>query len=68
MNGKHEKTHWDIDASAYIDECIGHGVYGNYIEQEIHDLLLDVCKKNADFAIQHEGCFEVFGADIGKTH
>ena len=59
---------WSTDQlGSYIDEQIGQpNVYQNFIKREIHDVILDAAKRNSYHTRQVDGCFELYGADIGQ--
>ena len=49
----------------YINENVGQEVYQTFIKREIHDVILDAVKRNSYHTRQVDGCFELYGADIG---
>ena len=52
----------------YIDSNVAQDLFQNYIKKEIHDIILDVSQRNAKISQHIDGCFELYGADIGKYH
>lgn len=50
----------------YIDSNVAQDLFQNYIKKEIYDIILDVSQRNAKISQQIDGCFELYGADIGK--
>ena len=52
--------------SDYINEQIGPEVFEKFIKREIHDVVIDAVKRNSYHNRQLDGCFELYGADIGK--
>ena len=60
---------WSLDELAdYIDEQVGPNVFDKFIKREIHDVVIDAVKRNSYHNRQLDGCFELYGADIGKKH
>jgi len=51
----------------FLDENVGENIFENYLKAEIENIILDVNTKNAALCEQIDGCFELFGADIGKA-
>ena len=52
---------------SFIDEQLDQpNVYQNFIKREIHDVILDAAKRNSYHTRQVDGCFELYGADIGE--
>ena len=49
----------------YVNENMGQEVYQTFIKREIHDVILDAVKRNSYHTRQVDGCFELYGADIG---